>query len=150
MDNSDMTALEIGIDIGGTKTHLRAYDKAGVPRDLILPTAEWRVRNWAQDAVALLAITGRFAENASVSALAVGAHGCDNADECIAFQTALERHAAFPVQVVNDAELLPAALGLSTWLPARAPSRLRGPARAPCWSPAAGAGSSATRAVLQA
>lgn len=108
-----MTALEIGIDIGGTKTHLRAYDKAGSPHDFILPTAEWRVRNWEKDAVALLAIAEKFAEGAQISGIAVGAHGCDNADECTAFQTALERHAAFPVQVVNDAELLPAALGLS-------------------------------------
>ncbi|MBM6595121.1 N-acetylglucosamine kinase [Microvirga pudoricolor] len=108
-----MTPLMIGIDIGGTKTHLRAYDAAGSRRDLVLPTAQWRVRNWAPDAVALLAIAQRFAEGAPVASLAVGAHGCDDEAECLAFEAALSLHTTFPVKVVNDAELLPAALGLT-------------------------------------
>jgi glucosamine kinase len=113
MDNSDMTALEIGIDIGGTKTHLRAYARDGDAHDLVLPTAKWRVRAWEEDAIALLALAGKFAQGTAIASIAVGAHGCDNTDECSAFQVALERRAAFRVQVVNDAELLPAALGLS-------------------------------------
>ncbi|MDQ6433833.1 BadF/BadG/BcrA/BcrD ATPase family protein [Mesorhizobium sp. LHD-90] len=102
-----MTAL--GIDIGGTKTHLRFYDPAGAARDLVLPSAEWRLRDWDKDAVALLGIAQNFAGD--IAALAVGAHGCDDAAECEAFQAAFARHAKFPVTVVNDAELLPAALG---------------------------------------
>jgi N-acetylglucosamine kinase-like BadF-type ATPase len=43
----------------------------------------------------------------------VGAHGCDDQSECDAFRAALAGRAAFPVQVVNDAELLPAALGMA-------------------------------------
>jgi len=104
--------LEVGIDIGGTKTHLRVYGSSGEHRDLTLPTAEWRVREWTRDAIALLALADRFVDGAPIRTMAVGAHGCDDAAECDAFQIALARNASFPIKVVNDAELLPAALGL--------------------------------------
>jgi glucosamine kinase len=106
-----VTALRLGIDIGGTKTHLRGT-RAGAPHDLILPTSDWRVREWEKDAKSLLELVRRFAGAEEVAALAIGAHGCDSQAECDAFQEALARRASFPVQVVNDAELLPAALGL--------------------------------------
>ena len=105
--------IDIGIDIGGTKTHLRAYDASGSHRDLILPTLEWRMREWAPDAAALLRVAKKFAAGAPITRMAVGAHGCDDESECIAFESALAAHASFPVKVVNDAELLPAALGLT-------------------------------------
>jgi len=113
MKRSSKTPVGVGIDIGGTKTHLRIDDPIGTRRDFILPTADWRVRRWDDDAAALLAIAHKFAAGAPIAAIAVGAHGCDDQSECDAFQTALAARAAFPVQVVNDAELLPAALGLS-------------------------------------
>jgi len=104
--------LDVGIDIGGTKTHLRAYEAPGHSRDLIVPTAEWRTRDWNRDALGVLALARRLAGGAEIAALAIGAHGCDDASECLAFEAALAAHAAFPVKVVNDAELLPAALEL--------------------------------------
>jgi glucosamine kinase len=107
------SAIDIGIDIGGTKTHLRAYEASGSRRDLILPTAEWRMREWAADAAALLSVVETFAAGAPVARMAVGAHGCDDESECVAFEAAFTARAAFPVRVVNDAELLPAALGLA-------------------------------------
>ena len=58
---------------------------AGARRDFILATAERRVRNWHRDAVALLDIAEKFAEGVTVAAIAIGAHGCDNADECNSF-----------------------------------------------------------------
>ncbi len=108
-----MMPLQIGIDIGGTKTHLRTYDASGMSRDLVLPTAEWRVREWDQDAASLLSVMERFAEGAPIASLAVGAHGCDDEAECLAFEAAFASRVPFPVKVVNDAELLPAALGLT-------------------------------------
>jgi len=104
-------AAAVGIDIGGTKTHLRTHDAVGENRDLILPTSEWRVRDWQKDADAVLALVRQVVDGSEISAIAVGAHGCDDASECEAFQTAFERRVSFPVRVVNDAELLPAALG---------------------------------------
>jgi len=107
-----MAPLEIGIDIGGTKTHLRAYDATGSHQDLIVPTATWRVRDWNQDAISLLTIVDEFAQGAPIGSMVVGAHGCDDEAECTAFETAFQACASYPVKVVNDAELLPAALGL--------------------------------------
>lgn len=106
-----MSALQVGVDIGGTKTHLRARSGSGRDRDLILPTSNWRVRDWHRDATVVLSLACRLAEGDEITAMAVGAHGCDDASECEAFQSAFAEHAAFPVMVVNDAELLPAALG---------------------------------------
>jgi glucosamine kinase len=113
MKSSSSTPVAIGIDIGGTKTHLRTARRNGEPRDLVLRTAEWRARQWDKDAESLLAIVRNFAAGTPVAAIAVGAHGCDDQSECDAFQQALAARAGFPVQVGNDAELLPAALGLT-------------------------------------
>ena len=112
MKSSPNRPVGIGIDIGGTKTHLRIADPGGMRRDLVLPTAEWRVRQWDEDAGSLLGIVTNFAAEAPIAAMAVGAHGCDDQAECNAFQSALAARAAFRIRVVNDAELLPAALDL--------------------------------------
>jgi glucosamine kinase len=113
MKSSPSTPVGIGIDIGGTKTHLRIAGRADDRHDLILPTAAWRVRQWDKDAEALLAIARDFAAGTPIAAIAVGAHGCDDQSECDAFRMGLAARADFPVQVVNDAELLPAALDLT-------------------------------------
>lgn len=109
-----MTApVTVGIDIGGTKTHLRATPLAGGPaRDLILPSHEWRVRDWGADAARLLDLAAGLAGDAAIAALGIGAHGCDDADECRAFEAGFRARTAIPLAVVNDAELMPLALGL--------------------------------------
>jgi N-acetylglucosamine kinase-like BadF-type ATPase len=106
-----MSGVAIGIDIGGTKTHLRMHDGSGAARDLIVPTAEWRVRDWQKDADTVLALARQFADGSAIGAIAIGAHGCDDASECDAIQAALAERVTLPVRVVNDAELLPAARG---------------------------------------
>jgi N-acetylglucosamine kinase-like BadF-type ATPase len=113
MKSPSSRPVGIGIDIGGTKTHLRIAGRGGDGPDLVLATSEWRVRQWDKDAESLLAIAGDFAAGAPIAAIAVGAHGCDDQSECDAFRTAILGRAGFPVQVVNDAELLPAALDLT-------------------------------------
>jgi len=105
--------LLVGVDIGGTKTHLRAeLGKGGESRDLVVPSSDWRTRDWDADAVGLLKLIHQFTQGAEIAALGVGAHGCDDAAECLAFQEALTRHVTHPLSVVNDAELMPLALGL--------------------------------------
>jgi N-acetylglucosamine kinase-like BadF-type ATPase len=101
----------IGIDVGGTKTHLRWVGN-GAARDQVVPSAQWRRRNWEADAGSLAGMARDLAGADGFAALAVGSHGCDDAAECNAFQAALARRLEVPVRVVNDAELLPAALGL--------------------------------------
>ncbi|WP_299727063.1 N-acetylglucosamine kinase [Devosia sp.] len=103
----------MGIDIGGTKTHLRAIPLAGgAERDLVVPSGDWRVRNWNDDATGLVGMMSLLAEGAPIAAIGVGAHGCDDAAECLAFQSAISARTTSPVEVVNDAELMPLALDL--------------------------------------
>jgi glucosamine kinase len=113
VSGTDPEALIVGIDIGGTKTHLRAEPAGGGRgRDLIRPSAEWRRRDWDSDAQALLGMVSELTAAHPVAALGIGAHGCDDADECHAFQSAFSRRTPVPLAVVNDAELMPLALGL--------------------------------------
>ncbi|WP_055045747.1 N-acetylglucosamine kinase [Devosia sp. A16] len=110
--HSLLTPLSIGIDIGGTKTHLRALpDDGGAERDLIVASASWRRRDWNEDAEALLGLVGQLAGGAPVAAIGIGAHGCDDAEECKAFESAVAARTGARVAVVNDAELMPLALG---------------------------------------
>lgn len=104
-------ASVVGVDIGGTKTHLRLRDAAG-QRDLVVQTNDWRHREWHRDARALLELVARFSEGAPVAAIGIGAHGCDDKSECEAFEDAFRSVGPLPVRVVNDAELMPAAFGL--------------------------------------
>lgn len=100
-----------GIDIGGTKTHLRIQSGEG-SKDFVLPSSDWRRRDWKQDAHALLLLLREMPAKKRLLAVAVGAHGCDNAEECREFEAAFKAVTELPVTVVNDSELLPAAFGL--------------------------------------
>ncbi len=104
--------LIVGIDIGGTKTHLRALGPDGYRRDHVLPSQDWRSRDWQRDARRLLDLSADLVGKARIAALGVGAHGCDDTGECAAFQAAFQAEAPIPVTVVNDAELMPLAVDL--------------------------------------
>ena len=104
----------VGIDIGGTKTHVRAIPVRGGPaRDLVVSSSEWRARDWNVDAARLLKLVASLVEEEPLAAIGVGAHGCDDAEECEAFQAALSANTQTPLVVVNDAELMPLALGFT-------------------------------------
>jgi N-acetylglucosamine kinase-like BadF-type ATPase len=104
--------LIVGIDIGGTKTHLRAEPQhGGGHRDLIVPSSSWRTRDWNGDAAALLKLVDQLVAGAPVTAIGIGAHGCDDAEECKALENAVAARTTASVAVVNDAELMPLALG---------------------------------------
>ena len=107
-------AVIVGIDIGGTKTHVRAIPVRGGPaRDLVVSSSEWRARDWNVDAARLLKLVASLVEEQPLAAIGVGAHGCDDAEECEAFQAALSANTQTPLVVVNDAELMPLALGFT-------------------------------------
>ena len=106
------TGLIVGVDIGGTKTHLRALGPDGLRRDQIVPSWDWRRRCWQDDARRLTRMVGDLVGGAPIAAIGVGAHGCDDTAECRAFQAALAAEAPVPVAVVNDAELMPLAVDL--------------------------------------
>jgi glucosamine kinase len=99
----------VGVDIGATKTHLAVTD-GDRPIDLVVPTTGWRVRRDEEDAHALLALARKTA-GAEPAVIVVGAHGCDDTDSCLAFQSCLAALTRGAVLVVNDAELLVPAAG---------------------------------------
>ena len=108
-------AVLVGIDIGGTKTEicLGRYegDKLTKLRTAVWPSKSWRSHDFASDAGRLLALSSELVGDMSVAAFGIGAHGCDDDQECDAFAAALRALTASPLRVVNDAELMPLAMG---------------------------------------
>ncbi|MEZ5834803.1 MAG: BadF/BadG/BcrA/BcrD ATPase family protein [Geminicoccaceae bacterium] len=103
-------SVVVGVDIGGTKTHLRAVGN-GILRDRVLITSEWRRRQWMDDAQSLLGLGHGLADGTPIAAIGVGAHGCDSTEECASFRAAFGALTSIPVSIVNDAELMPLSLG---------------------------------------
>jgi N-acetylglucosamine kinase-like BadF-type ATPase len=104
----------VGVDIGGTKTHVRVVPDDAAPVDLVVRSDSWIVGMLASDAanadrlVRLLPAEALTAD----SALAVGAHGLDSPAQVASFNRWLSD--AFPGATlgVNDVALLAPAAGL--------------------------------------
>jgi N-acetylglucosamine kinase-like BadF-type ATPase len=106
-------ARAVGVDIGGTKTHLAAVDAGRALNEQVLPTESWRVRRPEEDAVTLAGLARQTLGGAEPEVLVVGAHGCDSAQSCAAFQHLLAGQTTASVLVLNDSELLLPAMGLA-------------------------------------
>ncbi|WP_413728644.1 N-acetylglucosamine kinase [Sodalis sp. RH19] len=112
-----MTPLLAGIDVGGTKTRLMLQDDTGaILLDDTCPTGRWRAESFGAKAAALgqlveKALTGLNGDH-RLRALAVGAHGCDLAQECRELERLLQPY--FPAarcRVVSDVALVALAAG---------------------------------------
>jgi glucosamine kinase len=103
----------VGIDIGATKTHI-ALGRSGVLiAEEVVPTSSWRSISSVKNAGELVALVDRLGGGDSRRlAFGVGAHGCDSTQQCLDFEEALAALIDGPVQVLNDAELMPLAMGL--------------------------------------
>jgi N-acetylglucosamine kinase-like BadF-type ATPase len=107
----------LGIDVGGTKTHIRVAD-ATASRDLRLPTVQWlRGRSLEHPAsvAALLEAAASIAPDGARlrrAPLVVGAHGCDTPEQIVAFRDALAADHDGPILVTNDAALVGPAAGV--------------------------------------
>lgn len=107
-----MTGLAIGIDVGGTKTHIRAEENGVIRSERVISSRNWRTGDWDADSRQLPdLIAGVTGGSAPAAALVIGAHGCDSHEECQALQSLLAPLFRCPVIIRNDAELLPAATG---------------------------------------
>lgn len=110
-----MTPVIVGIDVGGSKTAVRAADVGSgtLLTDLTVPTTSWRGSSFPAKAVVIMDLVDRHV-GSDTAALAVGAHGCDTQEQCDALQEAIAELVPFPVRVVNDAHLLSYAAGYPT------------------------------------
>lgn len=107
-----MTTTVVGVDVGGSKTAVRAADagSGSLSTDIAVPTQSWRGESFPTKARVILDLVDLHV-GSDIAALAVGAHGCDTQEQCDALQRAIAEMASFPVRVVNDAHLLSYAAG---------------------------------------
>ncbi|MFJ3895343.1 N-acetylglucosamine kinase [Streptomyces sp. NPDC090083] len=109
----DSTPLVVGIDVGGTKTHLRACAGTDVVADHIRTSSGWRPHDPVAAADWLTAVVHDvLPAHTRPAAVAVGGHACETPRQCAGIRAALEDRLGTPVLVVGDAELLVPAAGL--------------------------------------
>ncbi|MFH9060716.1 N-acetylglucosamine kinase [Streptomyces coeruleorubidus] len=109
----DSTPYVVGIDVGGTKTHLRALAGGENVVDRVRGSAGWRPHEPGAAAGRLAAlIRDALPANARPSAVAVGGHACETPRQCEAIRAELQERLGVPALVVGDAELLVPAAGL--------------------------------------
>lgn len=104
----------VGMDVGGTKTHLLVLRDGQVIVDRVFPSEGWTTADPGKAAARLVEFTERTLPPGTVpAAMVVGAHGCDSAVRCAQLRTALAALVQAPCLVLNDAELLVPAAGLT-------------------------------------
>ncbi|GIH15940.1 sugar kinase [Rugosimonospora africana] len=104
----------IGIDVGGTKTHLALGAGNILRSERYVDTTSWRTHSFPHNARGVHRLVVEWlGSDALAWPMAVGAHGCDTTAQCDAFAAELRRYFTGPLRVVNDAELVTAATGLT-------------------------------------
>jgi N-acetylglucosamine kinase-like BadF-type ATPase len=104
----------VGIDLGGTKTHVIAEDGGVVVLDRTVPTRSWQERSLLDDELnprRLLALIGGLVDLRS-AAIVIGARDLDSEQQMHAFGERVQQEHDGPIRVVNDVELLAPAAGL--------------------------------------
>lgn len=110
-----MTELLVGLDLGGTKSAVRASTLDGrIVVDAVVPSTDWDAEPIDSGAAWVDALLrSELPDDATIAALGVGAQGLDTAEIAHEFELALAGlgHRA---RCVNDAALLIPAAGLQT------------------------------------
>jgi N-acetylglucosamine kinase-like BadF-type ATPase len=101
----------LGIDVGGTKTHFAQATDGVIQREFFVRTSTWRTPSAERNAVALEKLVREDFGTLELP-VAIGAHGCDSTQQCLDLEESLKRRFGGPVLVVNDAELMPPAMGI--------------------------------------
>ena len=103
----------VGIDIGGTKTHVRLERLGGkLLHDEVFATPTWRAESNNEKARLVHSWIAKAIPTERVGAVALGAHGCDNDGDSERLRQRMLYLLDVPTIVVNDAQLLAAAAGL--------------------------------------
>lgn len=107
-----MTELLVGLDLGGTKSAVRAVTPGGeVVVDVVVPSTDWDAEPVSRGAAWVDALLrAQLAPGATIAALGVGAQGLDTAPLAREFELALAAH-GYRARCVNDAALLVPAAG---------------------------------------
>lgn len=109
--------VAVGIDAGGTKTHVLVSRGPAIVRDLVIPTTSWwpanaSIEDPANASRLLAAVALGAADRADERAcLVLGAHGIDSLAQAAAVKAALGAGFAGRVLAVNDALLAGPAAG---------------------------------------
>lgn len=104
----------VGIDLGGTKTHVVAESHGDVLLDASVLTASWQqgeLLDDVQNAARLLQLFAQV-EGSDTASVVVGAHGLDSDWQADEFQARLAARHDGRVLAVNDVELVAPAAGL--------------------------------------
>ncbi|WP_166984113.1 BadF/BadG/BcrA/BcrD ATPase family protein [Paramicrobacterium fandaimingii] len=106
--------MTVGIDIGGTKTHIALRDAHGSVRENVIPSDSWRRGGLFGDPENAARLTDAIRELSTgeeSGALVIGAHGCDTPEHCERLSRQMQSAYGRSVTVVNDAQLLVPAAG---------------------------------------
>lgn len=109
-----ISGVRVGVDVGGTKTHVRAVRGGEVVADRVIPSDGWRIADVRSSAGFLVDLVTTTVPRADVVTVAVGAHGCDSARTCAAVRAEVMRLLPVACMVRNDAELLVPAVGIDS------------------------------------
>jgi N-acetylglucosamine kinase-like BadF-type ATPase len=100
----------VGLDVGGTKTHIRAAHADGTITDVVHSSSRWRHGTLFSDVAGNLArladLVASLGEITASSVVAAGVHDCDTDAQMDAAAQALRARLGCRVVVVNDALLL--------------------------------------------
>lgn len=109
----DSAPIAVGIDVGGTKTHLRADARSVTVADHVRSSSGWRPHDPVAAADWLCAVVGEVLPAGTLpSSVAVGGHACETPRQCEEIRSVLQERLGVPCLVVGDAELLVPAAGL--------------------------------------
>lgn len=106
--------LTVGIDVGGTKTHLRACAGTDTITDHVRTSGGWRPHDTRAAAAWVDALIHEvLPPGTRPASVAVGGHACETPRQCEEIRSALQAHLGVDCLVVGDAELLVPAAGLA-------------------------------------
>lgn len=105
----------VGVDVGGTKTHIAWVDGAGARRDLVHPTSVWARSAVLGEPANLCRLAELITETVAAVrpvSVVVGLHGGDTSQQREVARSTLADRLGTKVLVLNDAQLIGPAAGV--------------------------------------